>query len=102
MEAALPGWPRTVASGGGGDTGTEEIESSGQEPSTSTGQTVSGENVKHSDCDSDSTNTNVLFLLQGGPGYVCDFVIYMKKWHCSSCFVQMIRSLSRSWTVVSE
>ena len=50
----------------------EEIESSGQEPSTSTGQTVSGENVKHSDCDSDSTNTNVLFLLQGGPGYVCD------------------------------
>ena len=72
MEAALPGWPRTVASGGGGDTGTEEIESSGQEPSTSTGQTVSGENVKHSDCDSDRTNTNVLFLLQGGPGYVCD------------------------------
>ena len=77
MEAALPRWPRTrpapgLASGGGGDTGTEEIESSGQEPSTSTGQTVSGENVKHSDCDSDSTNTNVLFLLQGGPGYVCD------------------------------
>ena len=72
MEAALPGWPRTVASGGGGDTGTEEIESSGQEPSTSTGQTVSGENVKHSDCD--STNTNALFLLQRVvPGYVCDF-----------------------------
>ena len=72
MEAALPGsgWPRTAY--GGGDTGAEEIESSGQEPSTSTGQTVSGENVKHSDCDSDSTNTNVLFLLQGGPGYVCD------------------------------
>ena len=59
---------------GRGDTGTEEIESSGQEPSTSTGQTVSGENVKHSDCDSDSTNTNALFLLQGVvPGYVCDF-----------------------------
>ena len=57
-----------------GATGAEEIESSGQEPSTSTGQTVSGENVKHSDCDSDSTNTNVLFLLQGVvPGYVCDF-----------------------------
>ena len=55
-----------------GDTGTEEIERSGQAPSTSPGQTVSGENVKHSDCDSDSTNTNVLFLLQGGPGYVCD------------------------------
>ena len=79
MEAALPGWHRTspapgLASGGGGDTGTEEIESSGQEPSTSTGQTVSGENVKHSDCDSDSTNTNALFLLQGVvPGYVCDF-----------------------------
>ena len=78
-----------MASGGGGDTGTEEIESSGQEPSTSTGQTASGENVKHSDCDSDSTNTNMS-------------VIYKKKWHCSSCFVQMIRSLSRSWTVVSE
>ena len=59
MEAALPGWPRTVASGG--DTGTEEIESSGQEPSSSTGQSVSSENVKHSD----STNTNVLFLFQG-------------------------------------
>ena len=29
-------------------------------------------------------------------------VIYKKKWHCSSCFVQLIRSLSRSWTVVSE
>ena len=72
MEAALPGWPRTVASGE--DTGTEEIESSSQEPSTSTGQTVSGENVKHSDCDSDSTNTNALFLLQGVvPGYVCYF-----------------------------
>ena len=70
MEAALPGWPRTVASGG--DTGTEEIESSGQEPSSSTGQSVSGENVKH--CDSESTNANVLFLLQGEvPGYVCDF-----------------------------
>ena len=66
--------PPGLASGGGGDTGAEEIESSGQEPSTSTGQTVSGENVKHSDCDSDSTNTNVLFLLQGVvPGYVCDF-----------------------------
>ena len=38
------------------------------------GQTVSGENVKHSDCDSDSTNTNALFLLQGVvPGYVCYF-----------------------------
>ena len=72
MEAALPGWPRTVASGGGGDTGTEEIESSGQEPSTSTGQTVSRENVKYSD--SDSTNTNVFFLLEGVvPGYFCDF-----------------------------
>ena len=56
----------------GGDTGTEEIESSGQEPSSSTGQSVSGENVKH--CDSESTNENVLFLLQGEvPGYVCDF-----------------------------
>ena len=66
--------PPGLASGGGGDTGAEEIESSGQEPSTSTGQTASGENVKHSDCDSDSTNTNVLFLLQGVvPGYVCDF-----------------------------
>ena len=74
MEAALPRWPRTVASGGRGGTGTEERESSGQEPSTSTGQTVSRENVKHSDCDSDSTNTNALFLLQGVvPGYVCDF-----------------------------
>ena len=30
----------------GGDTGAEEIESCGQEPSSSTGQSVSGENVK--------------------------------------------------------
>ena len=83
-----------MASGGGGDTGTEEIESSGQEPSSSTGQSVSGENVKH--CDSESTNANFLFLLQGEvQGYVCDF-------HCPSSFVQMIRDLSRSWTVVSE
>ena len=56
----------------GADTGPEEIESSGQEPGSSTGQSVSGENVKH--CDSESTNANVLFLLQGEvPGYVCDF-----------------------------
>merc|ERR1712218_330713 len=71
-----PRWPRTIPAPAWpvvwADTGTEEIESSGQEPSSSTGQSVSRENMKH--CDSESTNANVLFLLQGVvPGYVCDF-----------------------------
>ena len=80
MEAAQPGLALDAVApyksgpglSRGGDTGAEEIESSGQEPSSSTGQSVSGENVKH--CDSESPTANVLFLLQGEvPGYVCDF-----------------------------
>ena len=76
MEAAQPGLALAavapyksgpgLSSGVGGDTGTEEIESSGQEPSTSTGQTVSGENVKHSDCDSSPAHLVMTIFSKSG------------------------------------